>query len=487
MIRVIAIFLLTISTAFGQFGQTPFGHVQVSAVLDTAWQPTDDATLELWLRADDFSATYSDSQAITTAWLDTSGNGNDATVSGNPYFISNLLNGHAGVRFDGSGDFFTTQIDTSHNVSVYIVSNSKTSGTNAGLVSMQASGTNKGWVIFASSADNRKARLLTGSVFNFVYSGVKGNQPMQIISFIKQSDSAWVSINGVTGTGVAGSVIFNDKNIRIGAYYTNDVTFLQIGDVVEVLVFNQKHNSSEQSQVESYLTEKYFPDPGIPTDSLQVWLAADDISGADDSEITDTWINKGYYFGHDAVVSGNPTIQVNEVNGHRAIDFDGTLDYFTGSWDTSATFTAFIVQQADPLGVGFQGALSSASTSLGGVAGWDYEYNSSKVALLRQGNSTTSTSTNLGGSGTRPWQLIRIRRNNGTTTTTVYTDGVLSGTESSQTITYADKLYSVGRLYTSLTTLCYTGQIAEVLIYNKYMSTSDISTIETYLNSKYGL
>ncbi len=70
--------------------------------------PTDIAGCLLWVRAD-LGVTKDGSNLVST-WADQSGAGRDFTEAGSsrPLWVTSLVNGHAGVRFDGSNDKMKT-------------------------------------------------------------------------------------------------------------------------------------------------------------------------------------------------------------------------------------------------------------------------------------------------------------------------------------------------------------------------------------------
>lgn len=72
-----------------------------------AFVPTDIAGCKLWYNAD--SLVLNDTDPVST-WIDSSGNGNNATGSGTarPLYRTNIVNGKPVVRFDGSNDILTT-------------------------------------------------------------------------------------------------------------------------------------------------------------------------------------------------------------------------------------------------------------------------------------------------------------------------------------------------------------------------------------------
>lgn len=75
-----------------------------------SFRPTDIAGLEFWVRSD--LGVTKDGSDLVSSWADQSGNvGRDAvmaTAANQPLWVSGLVNGHAGIRFDGTNDRLVT-------------------------------------------------------------------------------------------------------------------------------------------------------------------------------------------------------------------------------------------------------------------------------------------------------------------------------------------------------------------------------------------
>jgi hypothetical protein len=470
--RFIVVFFLTISSVFAQFSQGHFGHA-IRTGTSEAYSPSDDPTLELWFRADDFGGL--DSTVITTAWLDTSGNNNDAAVTGSPVLIENKLNGHKVVRFTNNS--FSGTCTKSTLVSIYLVYNSQVSTLN-GIFSLMRNSPYEGISFYTN---NTTGFIVYGAgSSNSLNTSFIGDKSFKLRTVIVDTDSIRAFINSDRETAGITEISYADNGFGIGRFYSNSTAYGYTGDIAEIIVYNKAHSDAEREQVENYLTTKYFPSQDIDMDDLQLWLVADDISGADASTITSDWPDQSYYFGRDATPAGDPTIEVAEINNHRATNYDGVGDYFLGSKDTTDVFSAYMVYKVTntTLGAVFS-QMDQGSPNLG----WLYADNTTANQMIYYFNNGASqdysTVTN-----TTNWEIASIIATG--SADTLYIDGSQADVNT-KAPDYASLLYGIGTYYTDNKTFNLTGYIAEIIIYSVEHTTSQRQTIETYLNNKYSI
>jgi hypothetical protein len=85
------------------------------------------ASLQAWFKADAGSSNSADGASVSQ-WTDQSGNNriaSQATVSSQPTFQANSANGKPALRFDGSNDFFNTNLTWSgtNQMTMFVVAN----------------------------------------------------------------------------------------------------------------------------------------------------------------------------------------------------------------------------------------------------------------------------------------------------------------------------------------------------------------------------
>lgn len=208
-----------------------------------------------------------------------------------------------------------------------------------------------------------------------------------------------------------------------------------------------------------------------PTDiaGLQLWLDASQITGLNDGDSVATWPDASGN-GHDATqatASKQPTYQTNEVNGKPAVQTDGVDDFIRSTFATAQPFTRFSVWSV---------SLPSFNHILGGVAAnvalWCPSPNAMQLYAGTFGPvASVSSST---------WVLVVECYDGASSFIEVggarTTGNPSTGSPGGVTIG-AD---NGGNANTS-------GKYAEVLHYAGRLSDGDISTLVTYLNTKYGL
>lgn len=487
MIRIIAIFLLTISTAFGQFGQEPFGHVQVGVSTSSSWKPTDEVDLILYAAADNNNAS-ADSSIVST-WIDTSGNSFDGTAAGNPYLIKNYLNGHSVIRYDGAGDYVDFTIDTTASMSIYVVRNTQPTTTAVGIMNMMSSANFDGWSMQdgTGTGTNGTTSYIGGGTTQgnlTMTSSFGGNRRFEVLSLVMSATEQEMFLDSTSIGTASQTMCFNSRLLRVGTRYNNGTLGQFQGEIAEILVFGSTHSSSKQKQVVRYLSTKYLPAMSIPEYKLQTWLIADNISGVDASAITKNWPDVSRHFGREGVLGGSPTIEVNEIGSHRAVSIGASGEYFDAKWDTSTTFTLFIVSKSQPAA-----ALEGIATTInstnwrgfnimdGNASGADGF--SAYVGVTAPSQITTSVY------GNRAADVITFLVN-GSADTLRINDVDLA--TASHTITFSSRTLRIGKRYTDNTSIgSWTGQISELIMYNRALSGAPYDSVYTYLTNRYGL
>ena len=213
------------------------------------------ASLRLWLRGDDISA--SDGSPVS-AWADASGFGNgveQATGMKMPTLLTAQLSAHNIVRFDGIDDTLFKSAasgfvcDTGHTVIAVL---NPTAGVAFGMavvtnyqcneLRQYGSGGYPEWMIPSGLAQVEGLSDLTG--LWKVWSG----------TYNVGTDTLELFING-SSQGTA-----NDSgSLAVGDIYlgSRTDTYHWLGDMAEVLVFDAALGATERQAVESYLFSKY--------------------------------------------------------------------------------------------------------------------------------------------------------------------------------------------------------------------------------------
>lgn len=247
-----------------------------------------------------------------------------------------------------------------------------------------------------------------------------------------------------------------------------------------------------------FLEDWEFVDDSIVTSELALWLDADNILGLSNGDPVDTWIDVGPN-GNDFSQTGasRPEYITNVINGFPIVRFDGSVymsssdnDTFTAD-DGQITFFAVVSVNNSS---NSQTILTSRPS---GISGTQDGYN---ISLNSSGNFAFGTSliegatisihfnatVNLEGSG---FKLVTIYLNSSTLQVRINTSDVTTtlpaGTPPAGAIDGSTP--HLGRGISPSSTSFFNGDIAEVILYTRALSSVEIDEIEDYLMTKYSL
>ncbi|KXX70713.1 hypothetical protein AVL50_07825 [Flammeovirga sp. SJP92] len=239
----------------------------------------------------------------------------------------------------------------------------------------------------------------------------------------------------------------------------------------------------------------------IPTDGLELWLKADQITASDYTDIgggvlrLDKWVDQsgnGYYVNNDNSENGI-IYQTGQVNSLPAVLFPSTAHeglILKNSSDNTVellleNYEVFIVLKANATtgNVGFYAGGNATRSLYGKWNGAQFYFRGPDNNLANTDNAPWPISDN--------WGLISFQRN--TTDQTSYTSngGLLTSLPNNTSNTDTHKFGSVGGANQS-TTLGWDGYIAEVIVYNKTAAGgTDLDPVtrlrvNDYLTNKYG-
>ncbi|MCC2547766.1 T9SS type A sorting domain-containing protein [Hymenobacter sp. BT175] len=348
----------------GRQARGPAGWWWLMALLLTATGLTHGQTLpvtsglQLHLKAD---AGVTSSGDVVSTWADQSGNGynvSQATASRRPQLVANsTINGRPALRFNTVADGGT---DYLNNVAASLM----VSGSpNTVFVVARATATSNGGVPFTN---RRTTRLMSyqlgfGSGAFYVYSdGVNANNNAStadlrttirnpFIGTFRSGGPASilnVTVNGAaqavnqpsgmsTESGAAGFTVGTREDLITTSPWT--------GDYAELIVYNRALNSSEQTQVETYLSNKY----GVAT-------VANPSPVSDPPAITGFTPASGTA-GTSVIISGT------NLHSPSGVTFNGTAATFTSGGSTQLTAVVPAGATTGPIVV--TTAAGSASTS----------------------------------------------------------------------------------------------------------------------------
>lgn len=229
------------------------------------------AGLLLALSASEMAATYADGSPVDL-WPNARGPFTSAIASGSsrPTFVRSAVNGRPALRFDGSDDHLTLPggfQDFTAGMSLYMVMRPASAGSGAKLLLLgnsggQASiglgraGSTSGYQFFTSNSSG------SFSWFNTSNGLVTGETAVVSVAqdpgAANSTSYAALAKNGVTLLGqnlYVPSVLMRQANYIGKSYWAADRPFQ--GDIAEIILYNRKLNSQEQTTVQAYLAQKY--------------------------------------------------------------------------------------------------------------------------------------------------------------------------------------------------------------------------------------
>lgn len=237
----------------------------------------------------------------------------------------------------------------------------------------------------------------------------------------------------------------------------------------------------------------------LPVSGLKLWLRAGDIDGLDGDTVS-TWADVSGYAndfslpaGYSPIATYSPVLKTVIVNGLPVVRFDGTNDFLNSesTFDLSGTsgMTVFVVMSAS---AGADEAIMEMSGNMNAQTDsflfWRPSTNKVEglargVGGIYAGFDSTRTLT------TTPRIAVYVHdRSLSTNEATVYVDGDSGGTHtynSDLSGNFGNRTLYLGAR--SGSSLFLTGDIAEVGIFTHALSAGELSTLHSYLGTKYGI
>jgi hypothetical protein len=446
--------------------------------------------LVLWLDASQL--TLANGAAVST-WSDASGQAHHGTQTGTtsrPTYQQGAINGAPAVRFDGTDDYLNlagTVISGSQARTVFFVARPNVAG-NKGIVDLGNGATaGAGFMISPElgvriSGANRMwtpaAPTTTASMGTVQLNGTSTTNISLRVDGVTRTATSTVTSNVLTaGSGTVGTW----SATPVGANNFN-------GDIAEVIVYSRALSLSEQQTVEQYLNNKYFSADTTAPDSipgLQLWLDASQVVGVDSGAAVSSWPDNSSA-GHDATQSSStnqPTYQPTALNGQPALRFDGVDDYLAVNGAmVSGNQGRTVIWVGRPTVVGNRGVIDLGN---GATTGGAFMVTPEYGVRVSGGNRLWSTAA----STTTP--SIGVMSFSGTSTSDV--SMWLNGTALSVASTAVATVQTSGAGTVGAWTLSpagsnnFAGDLAEILVYDRALSTAERLELEQHLTAKYGL
>ncbi len=211
------------------------------------------AELQVWYKTPYGSHVNNDN---LTNWLDASGNGNDATLSGgaasDSVYKTSIRNGHDVVRTINSfrrGDLGA--VDFSAGGSIYFVGAMAFTSVTEGILSDPS-----GALSFLTFSPNMYCTLADAS-FAHAASAAGGTDlsNWHILSANFDTTAMTASVDGVAGATTTTALTW--PNAAISIWFSNGATVAWWGDTGEILMYAPKLSPSDHAGVISYLKQRW--------------------------------------------------------------------------------------------------------------------------------------------------------------------------------------------------------------------------------------
>jgi len=494
----------------------PSTHPFISRLPATlSFNPRQIPNCALWLdAADRYTLTLSGSNV--TAWADKSPNQFVGTVFNSPVYTQNALGQCPGVAFNGSSQYINfgnvLNLGTS---SIYVFSVCKYDTTGDGTIIAKSSyrGNPARWWLTRAAVDGGQTMGISPALDTVGLASFSDTTTnVQLFSGYWDRSAVFVLQNGTqraTTSLVSSSNLSNTDPLYVAAYPNSNgtapntiggYTYLN-GKIGEIIVYNGSLTLSQRQQVEGYLAWKWglqgslsllttFSVPGISGCTL--WLDAADSSTftfSSGSNISQ-WRDKSSSALTGTAVN-SPTLIQSGINGFPSVSFNGSSQYINFgnvlNMGTNHIYVFVVCQFSSTASGGVVGKTSAR----GNPARWALLRESGNMIMIIEGASVAINNCTYADSSTRArvltgyWDRSNVfNLENGIQRAVV----ALADTTS---LSNTDPLY-IGAYPNSTGTgplagLYFGGTIAEIIVYQAALTTTQRQQVETYLASKWGV
>jgi hypothetical protein len=448
---------------------------------------------QLWLDgADQSSMTLSGSNV--TQWNDKSLNVSSTTsVAGSNVLTQNAMNGRPAILLNGSSSFTgsTTGSGTTLTICIVATQASECAG-NGGLFCFGRSGfpdwndvgslaitkysTNSGQIICTRVTNSQIVN--TGNSTPFIY----------ILVF----DGTFVNsyLNGTiqTPSNISRTGTFAYTEYKIGTRAGNHGDLFWTGFIGESIVYNTALTTTQRQQIEGYLAHKWgltgYYDSSIPLSipGCALWLDAADQSSMTLSGSNVTQWNDKSGNGYNALPNaGGSAITMGTLNGVPAITFPAasTAAFLPSSSLSvgSGGYSVFFVANQTSFA---SGGTRIYSANSGGIqSAIDNAPSPRILTVVIDGSVMSSTFTMI---SNVPFMYSYTISSSASG---LWKNGISAGTAGGSTTSISN--FYIGNFAFPSSSLAFTGQMGEFLIYNSALTTTQRQTIEGYLSKKWGI
>jgi hypothetical protein len=436
--------------------------------------PNQIAGLQLWLKAD---AGISLDGDVVTLWEDQSGNGNNANQTNDPLFVSSLINGQPAIDCVTNSGYFDLDSNIDPIKTIICVYKTDTNPSSYQAIVESNFG-------MYSSINFGKFGTYLNKEIGYADLSEQTAYILTIESSGGISSSGYVNGKSYEPSDTGEGFVSRDY-VRIGMGQTSQPCK---GYISEVIIYDSVLTTEQRQGVEAYLVQKYGI---IPSDGLALWLKSDTGVTVDGSSVTE-WLDQSGN-GNDATASGSesPSYNATGINGLPSIDFNGEDQMVTIASSSSLNITAssvFMVMKRDGDGVSNDVILMKNGDTAydDGAFGIVLFSSATNWAFgINEGGGWSDYNTSFDVSNNNP-HIIGFRVNN--LYSYPHQDNQVGSDFGGKIITITDGTLQIGGYNASFGASEYFyGKIAEVIIYNRFVSDLEKQSIMLYLNAKYSV
>jgi hypothetical protein len=404
-------------------------------------------------------------------WQDRSGRNFDATISASdPLWVRSGMGGRPTVRFNGNDEFTLGNLASAFATGATLFLVTSPSGDAA--YNYFTTRNNDPWWRYDGNGLSYMGDFRNPRNEGFTAMPTTG----QYVYTVESTSAFWQLYESGIGKGAVGAAYNAGDDYRIGGGYGVAQKYLS-GDISEVILYDRGLSSDKIAEVGAYLREKYDVNTRhstVPVTTGRVLhLAADAIPNAANGAVMGNWLDLSSS-GLTATVLGNPIYRHKRANGKPAVQFDGAGDTFQVPLNSSNDMTFFVVTRG-----------SNYQSMIRWQPGDWIVYPWGNGDLIQTQNGGTADGIDAG-LMVDEWNLAGAVIDTGTTNgVRTFRNGLLQGQK-----TYATAWATLNPLYIGSIGgggEYMTGEIAELIIYNRALNDNERRQVERYLMEKYGL
>ena len=233
---------------------------------------------------------------------------------------------------------------------------------------------------------------------------------------------------------------------------------------------------------------------GIQPDGLsglQVWLKADAITGLNDGDSVTSWTDSSgnSNTASQSTAANKPAYKTSIVNSQPVVRFDGSNDVLVGttiSGINTSSISLFVIATGNSISANQERSPFSINNYNNGLRFERSSWGSGALGVYNNAASVSTATGTLAVGGYSASILEMVKQYSTQSDLWINGGSNANSTNATVTGTFTNTSYQIGDSVGG-DDLKYSGDIAEVILYNAALSTSNRQAIEAYLQGKYAI